>query len=372
MQSPPAGNRRRGHALSGAPSRQPHKSRGQALVEFALLAPLMLLLLAIGVDAGRLFFTWIEVVNSAREGAAYAAGNPTDTSGITVKSTQEANAQQQGGEGAATVVTTCANPANQAIACAVAAGGNGSGNTVTVRVTRSFSFLTPMVTNVVGSSFAISGRATTAVFGLLPNGGDSAPGDCNDPRSANFTVTPSDMTVTLDASISTPNSGRCAIASYDWDMGDGADPFPPVVGKQTTYTYAAPGTYDIELVTSNPGGSEHKTISVTVPSAGPTPTSSPTPSPTPSPSPTSSAGPICSMVPTFTFTQQGNSSKFNFYGAYTGQPAPESWYWTYGDGHVAFGQAPSRHDYNGNGPYTVTLTITNGSCSGTTSQSVTP
>src|SRR5687767_6798107 len=85
MHSRPAGNRRRGQILSGASRRPPPKSRGQALVEFALLAPLMLLLLAVGVDAGRLFFTWIEVVNSSREGAAYAAGNPTDTSGITVK-----------------------------------------------------------------------------------------------------------------------------------------------------------------------------------------------------------------------------------------------------------------------------------------------
>ena len=358
--------------MSGSPTRQPRKSRGQALVEFALLAPLMLLLVAVGVDAGRLFFTWIEVVNSAREGAAYAAGNPTDTSGITVKSTQEANAQRQGGEGVASVVTTCANPAKVTIPCSLAAGGNGTGNTVTVRVNRPFTFLTPMVSGVVGTTFSIGGSATTAVFGLLPNGGDNAPGDCNDPRSANFTFITSDMTVSLDASISTPNSGRCAIASYDWDTGDGADPFPPVVGKQTTYTYATPGTYAIRLTTSNPGGSETKTISVVVPSGTPTPTPPVSPSPTPSPTPGPSAGPICSMVPTFTFTQQGASSKYNFFGAYTGQPAPESWYWTYGDGDVAFGQAPSRHDYSGSGPYTVSLTISNGSCSGTVSETVTP
>jgi len=78
------------------------------------------------------------------------------------------------------------------------------------------------------------------------------------------------------------------------------------------------------------------------------------------------------MVATFTYTQTGNSTKFNFYGAYTGQPAPASWYWTYGDGDVAFGQAPSRHTYGSASSYLVTLTISNGSCSASTSQTVTP
>ena len=78
------------------------------------------------------------------------------------------------------------------------------------------------------------------------------------------------------------------------------------------------------------------------------------------------------MVASFSWTQQGASNKFNFYGAYTGQPAPETWFWTFGDGSVDFGQAPARHDYSGSGPYTVTLTTMNGSCSSTASQTVHP
>ena len=366
------GSRARGPA-SPPTARSPrsHKSRGQALVEFALLTPFMLLMLAVGVDAGRLFFTWIEAVNSAREGAAYAAGNPTDTTGITAKAVQEPNSQAQSGVTSATVTATCANPSRVTIACSTAVGGNGTGNTVTVAVSRTFSFLTPFVSNIVGNSFTITGNATAAVFGLLPNGGDTPPSDCHDPRVASFTVNASNLTVQLDASNSTPNSGRCAIASYAWDMGDGLDPFPPIVGKQVTYTYATAGTYTITLITSNPGGSESKTATVALPLAPtPSPSDTPPPSADPSPSPVPSAGPICSMVPSFTWDQTGNSTKVNVYGAYTGQPAPDIWFWTYGDGDVAFGQAPTRHTYSGNGPYTISLTILSGSCSGTISETV--
>ena len=341
------------------------------MVEFALLTPVMLLLLAVGVDAGRMFFTWIETVNAAREGAAYAAGNPTDNAGIATRINQEANIQAQAGAGTISVATTCRDVSGTAIACSTALGGNGTGNTVTVQVTRTFGFMTPLVNGVLGDAFALRGSATAAVFGLLPNGGDAPPGDCNDPRVATFTATTVDMTVYLDASASTPNSGRCAIASYEWDLGDGANPFPPVVGKQTTYAYATPGTYTITLITRNPGGYETTTRTVTVPD-------SVTPSPTPAPTvaattaPTAPPDPACTMVALFTYEEQGNSNKFNFYGAYTGQPAPEIWWWTFGDGEVGWGQAPSRHTYGGAGPYTVTLTISNGSCSASLSQTLVP
>lgn len=370
MQRASAGNRWRGAASPRRRDRRA-RSRGQAIVEFALLAPVMLILLAVGVDAGRMFFTWIEVVNAAREGAAYAAGNPTDNTGIATRVNQEANVQVQSGEGSIVITTTCRNTAGTAIACSTASGGNGTGNRVTVQVARTFGFLTPMVGSIFGNAFTLRGSATASVFGLLPNGGESPPGACNDPRVATFTVSAVGQTVYLDGSASAPNSGRCAIASYEWDMGDGANPFPPVVGKLATYTYANPGTYTITLVTRNPGGFETTTRSVTVPG---TATASPTPAATAAPTaaPTTPPDPACTMVALFTYEEQGNSGKYNFYGAYTGQPAPEIWYWSFGDGDVGFGQAPSRSNYSGAGPYTVTLTITNGSCSASTSKQLIP
>jgi Flp pilus assembly protein TadG len=48
---------------------RPSHDRGQGLVEFALILPVMMLILLIAVDFGRLFFTYIQVNNAAREAA---------------------------------------------------------------------------------------------------------------------------------------------------------------------------------------------------------------------------------------------------------------------------------------------------------------
>ena len=53
------------------------KERGQALVEFALVAPVFLLLLMGIVDFGLGLRAWISVTNSAREGARLASVHAT-------------------------------------------------------------------------------------------------------------------------------------------------------------------------------------------------------------------------------------------------------------------------------------------------------
>ena len=47
------------------------KSRGQSLVEFALLLPLLFLVIFGAIDFGRMFFIKIALTNAAREGANY-------------------------------------------------------------------------------------------------------------------------------------------------------------------------------------------------------------------------------------------------------------------------------------------------------------
>ncbi len=52
--------------------------RGQSLVEFALLLPLLLVLVVSAIELGRLFFTKIVITNAARESAYYLTMNPSD------------------------------------------------------------------------------------------------------------------------------------------------------------------------------------------------------------------------------------------------------------------------------------------------------
>jgi hypothetical protein len=63
-------------ALRPSASRTPQsRSRGQALIEFAIILPLLVILLVMAIDAGRLFFGWVALQNASRIGADYAASH---------------------------------------------------------------------------------------------------------------------------------------------------------------------------------------------------------------------------------------------------------------------------------------------------------
>ncbi len=201
-----------------------------------------------------MFFSYVQISNASREAASYGSVYPNDSATMTSRARQETNVQGQTGESTLAVAATCANPAGTTISCVDAAGGGGTGNTVTVNVTERFSFLTPLINSFFGGGLDIKSSSTAAVLGLAPNGGAAPPSGCAPPTSAAFTVTVATYDVALDASAAAPSTGACAISGYDWDMGDGLDPFPPIVGRTASYTYAGAQTYRITLTVSNPGG----------------------------------------------------------------------------------------------------------------------
>jgi hypothetical protein len=55
--------------------RDRHARRGQSLVEFALIVPVLLLILLLAIDFGRAFYSWIVLQNAARIGANFAGVN---------------------------------------------------------------------------------------------------------------------------------------------------------------------------------------------------------------------------------------------------------------------------------------------------------
>ncbi|MCK4452155.1 MAG: thrombospondin type 3 repeat-containing protein, partial [Anaerolineae bacterium] len=57
-------------------------SRGQGLVEFALILPLLLLLILGIIEFGYVFTVYTGLFNAAREGARYGVVRPSDVSGI--------------------------------------------------------------------------------------------------------------------------------------------------------------------------------------------------------------------------------------------------------------------------------------------------
>jgi Flp pilus assembly protein TadG len=67
------------------------KSRGQSLVEMALLLPILLVLVLGALEFGRLFYTKIVITNAAREGVYYLSLNPTDYANGTAAAQAEAD-----------------------------------------------------------------------------------------------------------------------------------------------------------------------------------------------------------------------------------------------------------------------------------------
>ena len=52
------------------------RSRGQGIVEFALILPVLILMLLITLDFGRLFMSYITLTNTTRVAANYGSVNP--------------------------------------------------------------------------------------------------------------------------------------------------------------------------------------------------------------------------------------------------------------------------------------------------------
>lgn len=68
-----------------------HRERGQSLVEFAIILPVLLLLVLGVVDLGMGFKTYITLTNASREGVRWISIHPTDQSGARDRIADEAS-----------------------------------------------------------------------------------------------------------------------------------------------------------------------------------------------------------------------------------------------------------------------------------------
>jgi len=258
-----------------AARRRTRRSQGQALVEFALVLPAMILILLAAIDFGRVFFTYIQVHNAAREAAFAASADPTDLAAIQARAVAEINVQGQGGEGALTVgAPSCATAATPPVPTTCPSAGftspPGAGLQVTVAVSRQFTFLTPIIGDLFGS-FALGASATaplvpqeaTTAGGGGGGGGGTLPDPCAPLADFTFSQTAWNKGVEFDASDSTPTSGSCSdqIVQYEWDFGDGSatvtqmsPPYPPKHGWPSHKYLKAGGQYNVTLTVTTEQG----------------------------------------------------------------------------------------------------------------------
>ncbi len=259
------------------------RSRGQALVEFALLLPVFLLVFAGVLDAGRLYMAQISVTNAAREGAMQASRtptsfipgqpcptDPTDTTDLVMcRTLLEA-------KGSAVDV----QPADVQLSCNPSTCAPGLGDTATVTVTGHLQLLTPLMSAFFGGTqnVTFSSSATTQIETLPAPTATASPTPTPSPSptptptptptpaptcmlpSAGFTVTGSQLnsqlkgqaplTVTFTDTSTSPSA--CPIQSWTWTFGDGYS-----TGGQgpVNHTYQVKGTYQAYLTVTNAAGS---------------------------------------------------------------------------------------------------------------------
>lgn len=115
--------------------------RGQSIVEFALVLPVLILILCGIMEFGRVFNESLVVTAAAREGARVAAVGANDSTVI------------------ATVRSFVA-PSSDKVPVVIITRQNAAGGTrITVQVTNQVEILTPLISSLLSGSFPVQGSA---------------------------------------------------------------------------------------------------------------------------------------------------------------------------------------------------------------------
>jgi Flp pilus assembly protein TadG len=134
---------------AAAVARLRRAERGQAVVEFALIVPILLLIVMGILDFGRVFYTYEALANAAREGARFCALHPGDANG-----TKARVAGELGGRVTPDLAATSCPSASTVAA----------GDPVSVSASATVDLITPLMGSLVGDPVTITASATMSVW----------------------------------------------------------------------------------------------------------------------------------------------------------------------------------------------------------------
>lgn len=114
---------------------------------------LLVIILAVAVDLGRIFFSFIAIREAAEEGALYGSLNPQDTGGIIARARSSSTAPVDLDDTSSVSVAV------------VTIGGTCAGNQVRVTVTYTYNLTMPLVGAFISDqSFPLTAVATSTIL----------------------------------------------------------------------------------------------------------------------------------------------------------------------------------------------------------------
>ena len=316
--------------------RLPGRSRGQSLVEFALILPVLLLLVLTALDLGRAYMGWVVLNNAARVGANYAAlhSGAWDSPGDATKRSFYTSLVSDARDDASFALAGCDA---EAVPAPGFPNGNDLGDYAEVVLDCDFQPITPIIGDVfasTGNKMSVSARSVFPIrTGAVAGAAVTPPPSC----LADFAFSPNGPFVgqTVNFTDLTPASAD----GWLWDFGDTNGS----AVQNPSHQYATADTYTVKLDSRSNGtpcAPDFATITVVEAPPPPTP-------------PTTGcvaaftwdpASPVVGQPVTFT---DGT------------MPAATNWTWDFGDGQGSSDQNPA-HAYAAGGTYAVELAASDG------------
>ena len=172
-------------------SRRP--SAGQSMVEFALIAPVLLFIVLFALDLGRVFVGWVSLQNMARVGANFAAQNPNTWDPATKHTYVQLMTANGNGIncGLPTTDATWPDPAYP--------DGRDVGNPASVSLNCSFNLITPFIASVLGQTVTVSATSSFPIsYGCLAECPPPPPEATPPPPPDNCRVVPTLVGLSVD------------------------------------------------------------------------------------------------------------------------------------------------------------------------------
>lgn len=151
-----------------------NRSRGQSIVEFALVVPILLLVFAAAADLGRAFYAYVAIENGVKEGAFYGARAPLCTDDSLAQCSKPRNVEwrvQNELEGLTNPDGTALTPTSECLdqttgVVHASMLDCAEGDTYRVSLSYPFRFLTPILGDLLGGGLNLGADSSAVVLNL--------------------------------------------------------------------------------------------------------------------------------------------------------------------------------------------------------------